>query len=193
MILDGKVPFPAEAETIDNEKMAEFLEDYRNKLFPTHKLEDFLPPCDISQDDIIRLMESTGRIKHGEKVYEPFAEYLKQKEIYEQKYGEWKVKKKAQRLSHSPEATRDVRIEDSLTRIKAGAKKDVHPHIKSVMSFPGSSSRHQDSIGPESELAVEFSETIAQATVDELKRTSHPSIVVNSILKTDCTLANESQ
>ena len=87
------------------------------------------------------LMESTGRIKHGEKVYEPFAEYLKQKEIYEQKYGEWKVKKKAQRLSHSPEATRDVRIEDSLTRIKAGAKKDVHPHIKSVMSFPGSSSR----------------------------------------------------
>ena len=29
--------------------------------------------------------------------------------------------------------------------------------------------------------------------VDELKRTSHPSIVVNSILKTDCTLANESQ
>mmetsp|Transcript_31714 Transcript_31714/g.42004 ORF Transcript_31714/g.42004 Transcript_31714/m.42004 type:complete len:95 (-) Transcript_31714:2046-2330(-) len=93
MILDGKVPYPAEAEQIDNAKMAEFLEEYRDKLFPCHKLEDFLPPCDISNEDVLKLMERTGRIKQGEKVYEPFAEYLKQRAIYESKFGEWKTKK----------------------------------------------------------------------------------------------------
>ena len=36
-----------------------------------------MPPNDISDEDIIKLMETTGRIKQGEKVYEPFAEYLK--------------------------------------------------------------------------------------------------------------------
>ena len=107
-IMAGEVPFPPEAEQINNEKMAEFLEDYRNKLFPTHKLEDFLPPHDMSEDDLIRLMESTGRIKQGEKVYEPFAEYLKQKAIYEHKYGQYKTnKKKVSRQSHSPEAARN--------------------------------------------------------------------------------------
>jgi len=64
------------------------------------------------------------------------------------------------------------------------------------MSFPSSSGRQHDSIGNdcnvESELAVEFSETIAQNTVNELKRPSHPSFMVNSILKTDCTLIQES-
>ena len=54
-----------------------------------------MPPNDITDEDIIKLMETTGRIKQGEKVYEPFAEYLKQRAIYEQKYGEWKTKKSA--------------------------------------------------------------------------------------------------
>lgn len=73
--------------------MAELLEEYRNKLFLYNKLEDFLPPHDLNDEDIRKLMESTGRIKQGEKVYEPFAEYLRQKAIYEQKFGKWKVKK----------------------------------------------------------------------------------------------------
>ena len=61
--------------------MAELLEEYRNKLFLYNKLEDFLPPHDLNDEDIRKLMESTGRIKQGEKVYEPFAEYLRQQEL----------------------------------------------------------------------------------------------------------------
>lgn len=82
-MLSGEIPFPVEINNIDNDKMAEFLEAYRDKLFPNHKLEDFLPPCDISAEDLRKLMESTGRIKQGEKTYEPYAEYLKQRAIYE--------------------------------------------------------------------------------------------------------------
>ena len=44
----------------------------------------------------------------------------------------------------------------------------------------------------ESELGVEFSETLAQNTVDELKRPSQPSFMIGSILRTDCTLREES-
>lgn len=46
-------------------------------------------------------MEATGRIKRGDKVYEPFAEYLKQRAIYDAKYGDWKEKKSI-RLSQAP-------------------------------------------------------------------------------------------
>ena len=77
--------------------------------------------------------------------------------------------------------------------MRAKAAPKTHAHIKSVMSFPSSSHRNQDSIGSEPELAVEFSGTIAQDTVDEMKRTSHPSFMVNSILKTEATLLNDSQ
>ena len=44
----------------------------------------------------------------------------------------------------------------------------------------------------ESELGVEFSETLAGNTVDELKRPSQPSFMIGSILRTDCTLKDES-
>ena len=95
-IMNGEVPFPPGiSEVIDKGKMSNLLELYRDKLFPFHQLEDFMPPNDITDEDIIKLMETTGRIKQGEKVYEPFAEYLKQRAIYEQKYGEWKTKKSA--------------------------------------------------------------------------------------------------
>ena len=77
-IKSGEVPFPPGIdESVNKGKMSDLLELYRDKLFPFHKLEDFIPPNDISDDDIIKLMESTGRIKQGEKVYEPFAEYPK--------------------------------------------------------------------------------------------------------------------
>ena len=94
-VLAGEVPFPPGIDVVDKNKMSDLLELYRDKLFPFHKLEDFMPPNDISDEDILKLMEATGRIKQGEKVYEPFAEYLKQRAIYEQKYGEWKTKKQA--------------------------------------------------------------------------------------------------
>jgi len=42
---------------------------------------------------VLNLLEATGRIRHGEKLHEPFVEYLKQKAIYEEKYGVWKLKK----------------------------------------------------------------------------------------------------
>ena len=92
-IMAGEVNFPPEAGKINKSKMSNLLEEYRNKLFPFHKLDDFMPPNDITEQDVRNLMEATGRIEKGEKVYEPFAEYLKQKAIYEEKYGEWKVKK----------------------------------------------------------------------------------------------------
>ena len=95
-ILAGEVPFPPEAFSIHKSKMSNLLEEYRNKLFPHHKLEDFMPPNDITDQDIRNLMEATGRIEKGEKVYEPFVEYLKQKAIYEERFGEWKVKKAAE-------------------------------------------------------------------------------------------------
>lgn len=65
-LISGEIPFPVEVDQFDNAKMAEFLEDYRDKLFPCHKLADFMPPCDISEEDVRKLMESTGRIKQGE-------------------------------------------------------------------------------------------------------------------------------
>ena len=65
------------SETVSKEKMSALLEEYRDKLFPFHKLEQFVAPNDLNDEDIRRLMEATGRIKQGEKVYEPFAEYLK--------------------------------------------------------------------------------------------------------------------
>jgi len=37
-MLSGKVPLPVGANNIDKEKMAVLLEDYRDKLFPFHKL-----------------------------------------------------------------------------------------------------------------------------------------------------------
>jgi hypothetical protein len=93
-MLSGKVPLPAGHENIDNkEKMSVLLEEYRDKLFPHHKLQDFLPPNDINIEDVRKLMNKTGRRKKGENVYEPFAEYIKQVAIYEEKYGEWKLKK----------------------------------------------------------------------------------------------------
>ena len=54
-----------------------------------------MPPIDINEEDIRRLMEVTGRIKQGEKTYEPFANYLEQKAIFEKKFGTWKGKKVA--------------------------------------------------------------------------------------------------
>ena len=58
--------------------MSALLDEYRNRLFPQNmKLEEFLPPNEITEEELIKLMEVTGRIKQGEKVYEPFAEYLK--------------------------------------------------------------------------------------------------------------------
>ncbi len=42
-------------------------------------------------------MKVTGKLKKGDKVYEPFAEYLKQRAIYEHKFGEWKEKKAIRR------------------------------------------------------------------------------------------------
>jgi len=48
MIMSGKVPFPAEAFESSPELMSSLLEEYRNKLFPFHKLEEFLPPSDMS-------------------------------------------------------------------------------------------------------------------------------------------------
>lgn len=82
-VLAGEVPFPPGINSVDKDKMSDLLELYRDKLFPFHKLEEFVPPNDMSEEDILRLMEATGRIKQGEKVYEPFAEYLKQRAIYE--------------------------------------------------------------------------------------------------------------
>ena len=61
-----------------------------------------MPPNDISEEDTRRLMEVTGRIKQGEKTYEPFANYLEQKAIFEKKFGEWKGKK----VAHGPGANR---------------------------------------------------------------------------------------
>ena len=57
--------------------MGELLAEYRDKLFPYHKLEDFVPPHEMNDTDVINLMRATGKLKQGEKVYEPFAEYLK--------------------------------------------------------------------------------------------------------------------
>ena len=51
-VLAGEVPFPVGADVMDLSKMSDLLELYRNKLFPFHKLEDFMPPHDMSQDDI---------------------------------------------------------------------------------------------------------------------------------------------
>ena len=93
-MMKGLAKFPAEANVpTDKDKMSKILELYRNKLFPFHKLEEFMPPNDLSEEDIRRLMEVTGRIKEGEKSYEPFANYLEQKAIFEKRFGEWKGKK----------------------------------------------------------------------------------------------------
>ena len=56
-----------------------------------------MPPNDMTKEDIKKLMQRTGRIKQGEQAYEPFAEYLKQRLIYEEKYGEWKKGKMRKR------------------------------------------------------------------------------------------------
>ena len=103
-MLEGEVPFPAGLKNLDKEKMSALLEEYRNKLFLYNKLEEFMPPHDVCEEDIRKLMETTGRIKQGEKVYEPFAEFLRQKAIYEQKYGEWKIKKVARCTIHKKPA-----------------------------------------------------------------------------------------
>ena len=74
----------------------------------------------MSEDDLIKLMETTGKIKQGEKVYEPFAEYLKQRAIYEEKYGEWmsqkmrieaanKARKRKQKLEHEVKKQQKLR------------------------------------------------------------------------------------
>ena len=101
--MKGLAHFPAEANIpTGKDKMSQILELYRNKLFPYHKLEEFMPPNDISEEDLRRLMEVTGRIKEGEKTYEPFANYLEQRAIFEKKFGEWKGKK----VSPAPGANR---------------------------------------------------------------------------------------
>lgn len=61
-IFDGEVPFPAGTDSIDKKKMGVILEEYRDKLFPFHKLQDFLPLSDLSEEDVRKLMECTGRI-----------------------------------------------------------------------------------------------------------------------------------
>lgn len=43
--------------------MGHLLDEYRDKLFPHHKLADFLPPHELSKDDVQKLMELTGKIK----------------------------------------------------------------------------------------------------------------------------------
>ena len=53
--------------------MSGLLDQYRDKLFPHTKLDEFLPPNDMSSDDILKLMQATGKLKQGDKVYEPFA------------------------------------------------------------------------------------------------------------------------
>ena len=113
-VLAGEVEIPLDAPKMDKKKMALLVELYRDKLFPFHKLEEFLPPSDMSEDDIRRLMESTGRIKQGEKVYEPFAEYLNQRAIYEEKFGEWKTKKAAGMRSTKKKLQRVVTNNDDL-------------------------------------------------------------------------------
>ena len=92
-LMQGKVPFPEGAsDAPDIDSMRKLLEDYRFKLFPQSKLEDFLPPSNLTADDIRKLMEKTGRIKKGVAAYEPFAEYLKQKAIYEERFNKFKKK-----------------------------------------------------------------------------------------------------
>ena len=55
-ILAGEVPFPSGATKIDKDKMSGLLEEYRNKLFPYHSLDDFMPPNDMTKEDIKKLM-----------------------------------------------------------------------------------------------------------------------------------------
>ena len=62
-MLEGEVPFPAGLKNLDKEKMSALLEEYRNKLFLYNKLEEFMPPHDVCEEDIRKLMETTGRIK----------------------------------------------------------------------------------------------------------------------------------
>ena len=114
-VLAGEVPFPLGAQRMDKGRMSDLLEVYRDKLFPFHKLDEFLPPNDMSDNDILNLMKVTGKIKQGEKVYEPFAEYLKQRAIYEQKYGEWKTKKAARMRSTNKKKRTDETFQRVVT------------------------------------------------------------------------------
>ena len=62
--MKGLAKFPAEANvSTGKDKMSKLLELYRNKLFPYHKLDEFMPPNEISEEDVRHLMEVTGRIK----------------------------------------------------------------------------------------------------------------------------------
>ena len=90
---------PASTSSLDKAQMAQILDEYRDKIFPHSQLADFLPPHELTQDDIQRLMELTGKIKQGEKAYEPFAEYLKQRKLYEDRFGEWQVRKNRNQAS----------------------------------------------------------------------------------------------
>lgn len=91
--------------------MAQLLDEYRDKMFPHHKLSDFLPPHELTKNDVLQLMELTGKIKQGEKAYEPFAEYLKQRKIFEDKFNEWNGKKTGQRRKFSPKQPKVVNVD----------------------------------------------------------------------------------
>lgn len=99
-------------DKIDKQKMAELLEDDRRRFLnpsisPQNDTLDQV--FNVQKDDVLKLMESTGRIRQGEKVFGTFAKYVKQRSIYDQKIDEWKMKK-----TSSPK--RDSLTEEDLSK-----------------------------------------------------------------------------
>ena len=114
-------------------------------------------PCNYSEEDILRLMESTGRVIKGDKVYDSFNAYLKKRAIYDQKYGEWK----ATQQSNSPKMYRRRAFNKSIL----GEQKPEFDELVNISVFmttqktqedhrtvPTSHNNSQTTIGADNEL-----------------------------------------